>query len=64
MAAMQTLAGLLREVVESEKLHHWAVSTPVESGHANTAWLTVQNLESGSLAPATLWLHVILKVSA
>ena len=51
MAAMQTLAGLLREVVESEKLHQWAVSTPVESGHANTAWLTVQNLESGSLTP-------------
>ena len=51
MAAMQTLAGLLREVVESEKLHDWAVSTPVESGHANTAWLTVQNLESGSLTP-------------
>ena len=37
---MQTLAGLLREVVESEKLHHWAVFTPIESGHANTAWLT------------------------
>ena len=51
MAAMQTLAGLLREVVESEKLHQWAVSTPVESGHANMAWLTVQNLESGSLTP-------------
>ncbi len=48
---MQTLAGLLRGVVESEKLHHWAVSTPIESGHANTAWLTVKNLESGSLAP-------------
>ena len=51
MAAMQTLAGLLREVVESEKLHEWAVSTPVESGHANLAWLTEQNLESGSLTP-------------
>ena len=51
MAAMQTLAGLLREVVESDKLHQWAVSTPVESGHANMAWLTVQNLESGSLTP-------------
>jgi len=51
MAAMQTLAGLLREVVESEKLHEWAVSTPVESGHANMAWLTEQNLESGSLTP-------------
>ncbi|MCY4675081.1 MAG: SpoIIE family protein phosphatase [Bacteroidetes bacterium] len=49
MVAMRTLSGLLREVVESEKLHQWAVSTPVESGHANTAWLTVQNLESGSL---------------
>ena len=51
MAAMQTIAGLLREVVDSEKLHHWAVSIPVESGHSNTAWLTVQKLESGSLAP-------------
>jgi serine phosphatase RsbU (regulator of sigma subunit) len=51
MDAMRTLSGLLREVVESEKLHEWAVSTPVESGHANTAWLTVQNLESGSLTP-------------
>ncbi|MYJ57191.1 MAG: SpoIIE family protein phosphatase [Rhodothermaceae bacterium] len=51
MAAMQTLAGLLREVVESEKLYQWAVSTPVESGHANMAWLTVQNLDSGSLTP-------------
>ena len=64
MAAMQTIAGLLREVVDSEKLHHWAVSTPVESGHSNTAWLTVQKLESGSLAPPTLRLHEILKVSA
>ena len=54
MAAMQTIAGLLREVVDSEKLHHWAVSTPVESGHSNTAWLTVQKLESGSLAPPPL----------
>ncbi len=51
MDAMRTLSGLLREVVESEKLHEWAVSTPVESGHANMAWLTVQNLESGSLTP-------------
>lgn len=51
MDAMRTLSGLLREVIESEKLHQWAVSTPVESGHANTAWLTVQNLESGSLTP-------------
>ena len=64
MAVMQTIAGLLREAVESEKLHHWAVSTPVESGHSSTAWLTVRNLESGSLAPSTLGLHAILKVSA
>ena len=51
MVAMRTLSNLLREVVESEKLHEWAVSTPVESGNANAAWLTVQNLESGSLTP-------------
>lgn len=51
MVAMRTLRGLLRKGVESEKLHEWVVSTPVESGHASTAWLTVQNLESGSLTP-------------
>ena len=51
MAAMQALTVLVREVADTEKLHHWVVSTPVDSGRGKAAWLTIQELESGSLKP-------------
>lgn len=49
MAAMQALTVLVREVTDPEKLYHWVVSTPVDSGRGKAAWLTIQELESGSL---------------
>ncbi len=49
MAAMHALTVLVREVAEPEKLYDWIVSTPVDSGRGKAAWLTIQDLESGSL---------------
>ncbi len=59
MAAMQALTVLVREVADPEKLYHWVVSTPVESGRGKAAWLTIQELESGSLKPQIVAAHNI-----
>ncbi len=59
MAALQALTVLVREVAEPEKLYHWIVSTPVDSGRGKAAWLTIQDLESGSLKPQIIAAHEI-----
>ncbi|MCY4160053.1 MAG: SpoIIE family protein phosphatase [Bacteroidetes bacterium] len=51
MAAMQALSLLVRESADPGKLHHWVVSTTVDAGRGKAAWLTVQDLDSGSLKP-------------
>ena len=51
MVAMQALAVLVREVADTQRLHHWIVSTPVDAGRGKSTWLTVQGLETGSLRP-------------
>ena len=51
MAAIQALTVLVREVADSEKLHHWIVSTPVDAGPGKAAWLTINDLKTGSLTP-------------
>lgn len=51
MAAIQDLTVLVREVADSEKLHDWIVSTPVDAGSGKAAWLTINDLETGSLTP-------------
>ena len=59
MAAMQALTVLVREVADPEKLYHWVVSTPVDSGRGKAAWLTIHELESGSLKPQIVAAHNI-----
>ncbi|MXZ58812.1 MAG: SpoIIE family protein phosphatase [Rhodothermaceae bacterium] len=59
MAAMQALTVLVREVADPEKLYHWVVSTPVDSGRGKAAWLTIQELDSGSLKPQIVAAHNI-----
>ena len=59
MAAIQALTVLVREVADPEKLYHWVVSTPVESGRGKAAWLTIQDLDSGSLKPQIVAAHNI-----
>lgn len=59
MAAMQALTVLVREVADPEKLYHWVVSTPVDSGRGKAAWLTIQELESGSLKSQIVAAHNI-----
>ena len=59
MAAMQALTVLVREMADPEKLYHWVVSTPVDSGRGKAAWLTIRELESGSLKPQIVAAHNI-----
>ena len=59
MAAMQALTVLVREVADPEKLHHWVVSTPVDSGRGKAAWLTIQELGAGFLTPQIVASHNI-----
>jgi len=59
MAAIQALTVLVREVADSEKLHHWIVSTPVDAGSGKAAWLTVNDMESGSLSQRIVASHKI-----
>lgn len=64
MAAMQALTVLGREVANSEKLYQWVVSTSVESGRGKAAWLTIQDLDSGSLKPQIIAAHAIETIHA
>jgi len=51
VTAMHSLTDLVRQVFDSEKLYRTIVSSAVETGSAQSAWLAVADPQSGSLRP-------------
>ena len=50
-AVMHALTDLVNQAFDSEKLYSKIASSPVEAGSAETSWLAVANLQTGSLRP-------------
>ena len=50
-AVMHALTELVNQAFDSEKLYSKIASSPVEAGSAESAWLAVADVQSGSLKP-------------
>ena len=58
-AVMHALTDLVNQAFDSEKLYSKIASSPVEAGSAETSWLAVADLHSGSLRPSLVATHKI-----
>ena len=52
MAAMQSLASLVKEVFDPAKLLRTIAASPIEAGSASASWLAIGDHESGTLEPS------------
>ena len=52
MAAMQSLASLVKEVFDPAKLLKTIAASPIEAGSAAASWLAIGDHESGTLEPS------------
>lgn len=52
MAAMQSLASLVKEVFDPAKLLKTIAASPIEAGSASASWLAIGDHESGTLEPS------------
>lgn len=58
-ATMQSLAHLVGQVFDADKLYATIASAPVEAGSAHVSWLAVLDFKSGSLTPSLVSAHRI-----
>lgn len=58
-ATMQSLAHLVGQVFDAEKLYTTIAAAPVEAGSAHVSWLAVPDFKSGSLTPSLVSTHRI-----
>ncbi len=58
-ATMQSLAHLVGQVFDADKLYATIAAAPVEAGSAHVSWLTVPDFKSGSLTPVLVSSHRI-----
>ncbi len=52
MAAMQSMANLVKEVFDPAKLLNTIAASPIEAGSASASWLAMADLDSGTLQPS------------
>jgi len=58
-ATMHSLAHLVSQVFDADKLHATIAAAPVEAGSAQVSWLAVPDIQSGSLTPRLVSSHRI-----
>lgn len=59
MAALQSLTNLVSQVFDFDRLVSTIVASPVEAGSAQTTWLALPDLQSGTLRPQVVAAHNI-----